>query len=214
MNSPNKCINKTDQLFLDAQKKLGSSNCSVKKMKEFLKKKGGNKKEIDEVIDKLKRYSFLDEDEIIRNVISYCDAKHYGYNKIIMMLKERQIDQSKIVKIKLDASREEKESIELVKRLKKRYKNKNTVNLKRNIYSALIRYGFEPNLASIRAEEVHNSPQEELNVLKLDYLKLISSNSRKAKDKYNKEEIVVTLLSKGYKYNDIRKVEKDIYEMD
>ena len=214
MNSPNKCINKTDQLFLDAQKKLGSSNCSVKKMKEFLKKKGGNKKEIDEVIDKLKRYSFLDEDEIIRNVISYCDAKHYGYNKIIMMLKERQIDQSKIVKIKLDASREEKESIELVKRLKKRYKNKNTVNLKRNIYSALIRYGFEPNLASIRALEVHNSPQEELNVLKLDYLKLISSNSRKAKDKYNKEEIVVTLLSKGYKYNDIRKVEKDIYEMD
>ena len=207
-------LEKTDQLFVDAQKKLANSNCSVKKMREFLKKKGGNKKEIDEVIDKLKRYSFLDEEEIIRNVISYCDAKHYGYNKIIMMLKERQIDQSKIVKIKLDASREEKESIELVKRLKKRYKNKNTVNLKRNIYSALIRYGFEPNLASLRALEVHNSPQEELNVLKLDYLKLISSNSRKAKDKYNKEEIVDTLLSKGYKYNDIRKVEKDIYEMD
>ena len=207
-------LEKTDQLFIDAQKKLGSSNCSVKKMREFLKKKGGNKKEIDEVIDKLKRYSFLDEDEIIKNVISYCDAKHYGYNKIITMLKERQIDQSKVVKIKLDASREEKESIELVKRLKKRYKNKNTVNLKRNIYSALIRYGFDPNLASIRALEVHNSPQEELNVLKLDYLKLISSNSRKAKDKYNKEEIVDILLSKGYKYNDIRKVEKDIYEMD
>ena len=214
MRTKDRITNRIDQLFLDAQKKLGGSNCSVKKMKEFLKKKGGNKKEIDEVINKLIRYSFLDEDEIIRNVISYCDAKHYGYNRIITMLKERQIDQSKIVKIKLDASREEKESIELVKRLKKRYKNKNTVNLKRNIYSALIRYGFEPNLASLRALEVHNSPQEELNVLKLDYLKLISSNSRKAKDKYNKEEIVDTLLSKGYKYNDIRKVEKDIYEMD
>ena len=100
-------IDKIDQLFLDAQKKLGSSNCSVMKMREFLKKKGGNKKEINEVIFKLKKYSFLDEDEMVKNVISYCDTKHYGYNKIISMLKQREIDKSKISKIQLDFFREE-----------------------------------------------------------------------------------------------------------
>ena len=207
-------LSKNDQLFIDAQKKLSSSNCSVKKMRDFLKKKGGSKKEIDEVIIKLKKYSFLDEDEIIENVISYCDAKHYGYNKIIFMLKQREVDQTKINKIKLNPSREEVESKELVKRLKKHYKNKNTVNLKRNIYSALIHYGFEPNTASIRAEEVYNSPQEELNVLKLDYLKLISSYSRKLKDNNYKDKITELLLNEGYKLNDIRKVENIIYEMD
>ena len=207
-------IDKIDQLFLDAQKKLGSSNCSVMKMREFLKKKGGNKKEINEVIEKLKRYSFLDEDEIVKNVISYCDTKHYGYNKIISMLKQREIDKSKMSKIQLDFFREEYQSRQMTKRLKKRYKNRSTLNLQQAIYCALLCYGFEAKIASARALEVYNLPQEELNVLKLDYLKLISNTSRKAKDGYNKEEIVDTLLNKGYKYNDIRKVEKEIYEMD
>ena len=207
-------IDKIDQLFLDAQKKLGSSNCSVMKMREFLKKKGGNKKEINEVIFKLKKYSFLDEDEMVKNVISYCDTKHYGYNKIISMLKQREIDKSKISKIQLDFFREEYQSRQMTKRLKKRYKNRSTLNLQQAIYCALLRYGFEAKIASARALEVYNLPQEELNVLKLDYLKLISNSSRRAKDGLSKEEIVDTLLAKGYKYNDIRKVEKEIYEMD
>jgi len=214
MKKKKEMMSKIDQLFLDAQKKLSSSNCSVKKMREFLRKKGGKKNEIDEVIIKLKKYSFLDEDEIIENVISYCDTKHYGYNKIISMLNQREVDKEKINRIKLNLSREEIESKELIKKLKKRYKNKNTVNLRRNIYSALIRYGFEPNTASIRAEEVYNSPQEEINVLKLDYLKLISSYSRKLKDNNYKDKITELLLNKGYKLNDIRKVENIIYEMD
>ena len=207
-------IDKIDQLFLDAQKKLGSSNCSVKKMREFLKKKSGSRKEIDEVISKLKRYSFLDEDEIVKNVISYCDTKHYGYNKIISMLKQREIDQSKISKIQLDFLREEYQSRQMTKRLKKRYKNRSTLNLQQAIYCALLRYGFEANIASKRALEVYNLPQEELNVLKLDYLKLLSSNSRKLNDNNKKEKITDVLLSKGYRLSDIRKVEKDIYEMD
>ena len=209
-----KKLDKIDQLFLDAQKKLGSSNCSVKKMREFLKKKGGSKKEIDEVISKLKRYSFLDEDEIVKNVISYCDAEHYGYNKIISMLRQREIDQSKISKIQIDFLREEYQSKEMTKRLKKRYKNRSTLNLQQAIYSALLRYGFEAIIASTRALEVYNLPQEELNVLKLDYLKLISSNSRKLVDNNSKDKITDILLSKGYRLSDIRKVEKDIYEMD
>ena len=156
-----KNISKIDKLFLSAQQKLSISNCSIKKMKEYLFKKGGNKKEIEEVLTKLKKYSFLDEDEIIKNVISYSDSKHYGYNKIIEMLKQKEIDYKKIESIKLNPKREEKESLELVKRLKKRYKNKNTVNLKRSIYSALIRYGYEQNIASVRASEVFNILRQE-----------------------------------------------------
>ncbi len=203
-------LDKIDQLFVDAQKPLATSNYSTKKMKEFLKKKGGSKNEIEEVIFKLKKYAFLDEDEIVKNVLSYCDAKHYGHNKIISMLKLREIDQSKIDNIIYDEVRELKESKNMQNRLIKRYKNKNTVNLKQSIYNALIRYSFEENIASLRAKEVYKTSQEEINVLKLDYLKLVSSYSRKLKDKKLKEKVKDSLLSKGYKLNDIRKVESNI----
>ena len=206
-------LTKIDQLFLDAQRKLESTNPSIKKMKEYLKKKGGSKKEIDEVIIKLKKYSLLDEDEIIKNVLSYAETKHYGFNKIIQMLRLREIDPKKIDKLSKDEQRELRESKEMTKRLIKRYKNKNTVNLKRSVFSALIRYGFDENIASIRAEEVYISPLEELNVLILDYKKAISSYSRKVDPSALKVKIRDSLTKKGYKINDIRKVEEsNIYE--
>ena len=207
-------LNKLDNLFLLAQKKLSISNVSTSKMKEYLKKKGGSKKEIEEVIYKLRKYSFLDEDGLIKDVISYCDAKHYGYNKIISMLKQKEIDIAKINKISKNEVRELRESRQMLNSLKKRYKNKSTVNLKRSIYSALIRYGFDENIASMRVSEVFNSYQEELNVLKLDYSKLLSSYSKKLKGRKLKEKIKNTLLNKGYKLNDIRKVDNYNYEMD
>ena len=172
-------LSKADKLFLDAQRKLSISNCSTKKMKEYLKKKGGDKSQVNEAITKLKKYSFLDEEEIVKDVISYCDAKHYGYNRIITMLKQKEVDPRLIAKVHKCGLRELRESKEMLNSLIKRYKNKNTVNLKRSVFSALIRYGFDENIASIHVSDVHNSSQEELNVLKLDYNKLLSSYSRK-----------------------------------
>ena len=199
-------IDKIDKLFLKAQKKLITSTISIKKMREFLFKQGANKKEIDEIIEKLKHYSFINEEEIVNNVISYADAKHYGYNRIITMLKQREISSSLLMKVNRDEAREQEESKKALNRLKKRYKSKNTFNLKRSVYSGLIRYGFDENIASIRASEVSNSPKEELNMLILEYNKLLSSYSRKNNGKIDKSKISKSLLSKGYNPNDIKKV--------
>ena len=199
-------IDKIDKLFLIAQKKLITSFISIKKMREFLFKQGANKKEIDEIIEKLKRYSFINEEEIVNNVISYADSKHYGYNRIITMLKQREISSSLVMKVKRDEAREQEESKKALNRLKKRYKNKNTFNLKRSIYSSLKRYGFDENIASIRASEVSNSPKEEINMLILEYNKLLSSNARKNNGNIDKSKISKTLLAKGYNLNDIKKV--------
>ena len=205
MNKKQK-MDKIDKLFLKAQKKLITSFISIKKMREFLFKQGANKKEIDEIIEKLKRYSFINEEEIVNNVISYADSKHYGYNRIISMLKQREISSSLIMKIKRDEAREQEESKKALNRLKRRYKNKNTFNLKRSVYSGLIRYGFDENIASIRASEVSNSPKEEINMLILEYNRLLSSNARKNQGNIDKSKISKTLLAKGYNLNDIKKV--------
>ena len=199
-------MDKIDKLFLKAQKKLITSFISIKKMREFLFKQGANKKEIDEIIEKLKRYSFINEEEIVNNVMSYADSKHYGYNRIITMLKQREISSSLTMKVKRDEAREQEESKKALNRLKRRYKNKNTFNLKRSVYCCLIRYGFDENIASIRASEVSNSPKEEINMLILDYKKLLSSNARKNNGNIDKSKISKTLLAKGYNLNDIKKV--------
>ena len=209
-------IDEVDKLFNIAIKRIIVRDYSPAKLKQYLLKKSKNKKAVDEVIKKLKRYQLLNEDEFIERIIEYCDVKHYGYNRIIKMLNDRQVSKDKIAKLNKDEPREAKEAIEQAKRLVKRYKKKNTVNLKRSVYSALIRYGFDENIASLESSKVFNSPVNELNMLKLEYSKLVSSYSRKVKGKELKDKITKSLLSKGYRFNDIQHVikEEDNYEMD
>ena len=82
------------------------------------------------------------------------------------------------------------------------------------MYQALIRYGFDEQIASNLSSKIHNLAINELNMLKLDYLKLFSSYSRKVNEKDLKQKIVNKLISKGYSYNDIKKVmEENNHEM-
>ena len=210
-----KPIDEVDELFNLAVKRLIVRDYSPSKLREYLLKKNKNKTVVDQVIKKLQKYQLLNEDELIERIIEYCDSKHYGYNRIILMLKDRQISLNKINNVKLDHQRETKEAIEQTKRLVKRYKKKNTVNLRQSVYSSLIRYGFSEDLASLESSKVSNSPSNELNMLKLDYSKLISRYSLKLKGKELENKLVKSLLSKGYRINDIKKVikEVDTYEM-
>ena len=198
-----------NELFELAVNKLTKSFLSEHKMVEFLKKKDASKEDIKVILEKLKRYSLLNEDEFIKNIISYCDNKHYGYNKIVLILKERKINDKKIKNVKKNENRELEQSNLLLESLIQRYKNKNTVNLKRSVYLGLIRYGFDENLASSLMERVYNSPQKELNMLKLDYQKIFSSYSRKVKGKELKVKITKKLQCKGYRIEDIKKVIKE-----
>ena len=210
-----KPIDEVDKLFNLAVKRLIVRDYSPAKLKEYLLKKNKNKTLVDQVIKKLGKYQLLNEDELIERIIEYCDSKHYGYNRIILMLKDRQISLNKINNVKLDHQRETKEAIEQAKRLVKRYKKKNTVNLRQSVYSSLIRYGFSEDLASLESSKVSNSPSNELNMLKLDYSKLISRYSLKLKGKELENKLIKSLLSKGYRINEIKKVikEVDTYEM-
>ena len=210
-----KPIDEVNKLFNLAVKRLIVRDYSPAKLKEYLLKKNKNKTVVNQVIKKLQKYQLLNEDELIERIIEYCDSKHYGYNRIILMLKDRQISLNKINNVKLDHQRETKEAVEQAKRLVKRYKKKNTVNLRQSVYSSLIRYGFSEDLASLESSKVSNSPSNELNMLKLDYSKLISRYSLKLKGKELENKLVKSLLSKGYRINDIKKIikEVDTYEM-
>ena len=203
------------ELFTLAVKRLIVRDYSPNKLREYLLKKNKNKQVVDIVIQKLKKYQLVNEDDLIERIIEYCDSKHYGYNRIIKMLKDREISLNKINQVIKDETREHKEALEQSKRLVKRYKCKNTVNLKQSVYSSLIRYGFDENVASVEASKVFNSPLEELNMLKLEYSKLLLKHKKKLKGKDLSNKITKALLAKGYRYNDIKIVtkEEDNYEI-
>ena len=131
------------------------------------------------------------------------------------MLKDREISLNKINQVIKDETREHKQAIEQSKRLVERYKSKNTINLKQSVYLSLIRYGFDENVASVEASKVFNSPLEELNMLKLEYSKLLLKHKKKLKGKDLSNKITKALLAKGYRYNDIKIVtkEEDNYEI-
>ena len=202
--------NEIEELFDLSIKRLIVQSYSPNKLKEYLLKKNKNKFAVDQVIKKLQKYQLLNEDEIITNVIEYCDSKHYGFNRIIKMLKDREISLNKINEVIKDDTRERKEALEQTKRLVKRYKRKNTVNLKRSVYSALIRYGFDENIASLESSKVFNSSSNELNMLKLEYSKLLSRYQKKLKGKQLNDKIFKSLLTKGYRSIDISKIIKEV----
>ena len=210
-----KKANEIEELFDLSIKRLIVQSYSPNKLKEYLLKKNKNKSVVDQVIKKLQKYQLLNEDEIISNVIEYCNFKHYGFNRIIKVLKDREISLNKINQVTKDETREHKEALEQTKRLVKRYKRKNTVNLKQSVYSSLIRYGFDDSIASLEASKVFNSPLVELNMLKLEYSKLVLKYQKKLKGKELHNKITKALLSKGYRYNDIKIVtkEEDNYEI-
>lgn len=208
--------NEVAELFEFALKKTLVKDYSIHKLKSLLFKKNKNKVVVDEVIKKLQKYQIINEDEVIENILEHIDRKNYGFNKAINMLKSREISLDKIEKLKANLTNEKQKALEQTKRLVKRYKSKNMVNLKRSVYSGLIRLGFDELIAESMLSNVSNSPENELNMLELQYKKLFSSYSRKLKGKELTNKIIKSLQSKGYRINDIKKVikEENIYEMD
>ena len=202
-------VNKIDKLFSLAVKKLVSKDFSNVKMKEFLIKKGATSDEADDVIQKLEQYSLINEEELVDNILSFCNQKHYGFNRIIFMVKNRKVSLEKIEKIKKDEARELAQARLMSKSLVKRHRKNSENKLKQKVYYTLIRYGFDENVATICVNEIHISAIDELNMLILEYKKLFSRYSRKAKGKDLVNKIIKSLLVKGFKREDVDKVLKE-----
>lgn len=201
--------NKIESYFVYATKRLMLASYSPNKIQDFLYKKGANKIEIKQVLEKLRKYDFINETKMVEEIVSFCDSKHYGFYRIIKMLNDKQIGKNEIENLKYNLKREEKEAILQIKQLQNRYKNKNEFSRKKSIYSALVRYGFEESVSLELVNKFSNSNHNnEINVLKLDYQKCFSKYSRKYTGYELSQKITNSLLSKGYRINDINYVKE------
>lgn len=168
--------NEIEEFYRISIRKLLTSSPSNKKLKDFLLKKGADKSIINEVIVRLQKYDYLNEEKIADSIVSYCDYKLYGYKRIISKLKEKEISSKYIKDIKYDYSNEFKKAKNLAKRIQNKHINcPNSNKLKQIIFCSLIRYGYSEDIAEKISSSVFITNESEINMLKLDYQKYFSS---------------------------------------
>lgn len=203
-----KSLSKEEDLLLFVSNKLKVVNLTKGKVKEYLKKKGANDTQIKNILERLEKANVLREDEIFYAILEYADYKHFGHNKLIKKLYDSRISESLITKVKYDEKREYKQCRLYIKQIEKKFENKNNFKRKEAIYQSAVRNGFNPSIALELVNKIANSNNNhEINVLKLDYLKVFGKYSKKLKGKELENKITTSLLQKGYKIEDIKYVE-------
>ena len=196
-----------DKYFVYASNLLSSRSYSKLKIKEKLLKKGATELQIEQVIELLTKYQLLDDKEVIKEYLEYADYKHYGYNRIKDDLYKKGITSFNIDKIKFDEVRESKHAKALIPSLDKKYDKYNYSSKKKHAYEALIRLGYNSDIALNAINELSLvDEKKEKEYLKIDYEKA----KRKYKDKYYgyeyNEKVTEYLLSKGYLYKHIKEL--------
>ena len=200
-------LNDTNKLLQYALKLRSKSIYSEYKLREKLYSKEESKRSVDKVIKILKGYDLIDDKAYASDLVEYYNSLNYGENKIKTKLAEKGIFKEIVDKIKFPISIEKKKANNLLPKLEKKYDKYNASSKKSHIYNAYILEGYSKDLASEMTNKIKSPNQkDELDKLKSDYLKSKSRLERKYKGKELKQKILSSLLTKGYKMNDILKV--------
>lgn len=200
-------LNDTNKLLQYALKLRSKAIYSEYKLREKLYSKEASKRSVDKVIKILKGYDLIDDKAYASDLVEYYNSLNYGENKIKTKLAEKGIFKETIDKMKFPISIEKKKANNLLPKLEKKYDKYNASSKKSHIYNAYILEGFSKDIASEMTNKIKSPNQkDELDKLKSDYLKTKTRLERKYKGKELKQKILSSLLTKGYKMNDILKV--------
>ncbi len=200
-------LNNSNKLLQYALKLRSKALYSEYKMREKLYNKEASKNSVDKVIKILKGYDLIDDKAYTQELVEYYNSLNYGENKIKTKLSDKGIFKEQIDKIKFPISIEKKKANNLLPKLEKKYSKYNASLKKQHIYNAYLLEGFSVGIASEMTNKIKEPNQkDELTKLKSDYLKVKTRLSKKYKGKELRQKILSSLLTKGYKMNDILKV--------
>lgn len=161
--------------------------------------------EVNQIIDKLLYYGFLDDKRYTKERIQMYHNKNFGYNKIIEKLKQVKIDDSLINKYLLfDADLEEEKIKNIFEKNLKTIRNKSynqTINTLRNKF---LYQGFKNESINNVLSETIIEYNEEDEILLIE--KEINKSLRRYNNKYNglilKNRLYNQLRNRGFK-NDL-----------
>lgn len=200
-------LNDSNKLLQYALQLRSKALYSEFKMRDKLYKKDASKKDVDKVIKILKGYDLIDDKAYASDLVEYYNSLNYGENKIKTKLSDKGIFKEQIDKLKFPIFIEKKKANNLLPKLEKKYDKYNITQKKQHLYNAYLLEGFNKDIASEMTSKIKETNyKDELDKLKLDYQKIKTRLERKYKGKELRQKILTSLLSKGYKLNDILKV--------
>ncbi|MBE6136636.1 MAG: hypothetical protein E7181_05180 [Erysipelotrichaceae bacterium] len=177
------------------------------KVREKLYSKDASKPQVDEIIKLLKKKGLVDDDLLIDEYLAYASRNNIGKNKIRDNLLKKGIFQDSIDKIKFKNKDEIEKARKHLPKLIKRYEKYNATSQKNHVVQALIREGFDIDVALEVSKDLNlRDEKKENKLIKKDYETIKTRYSRKYKGKELKEKIYAALMRKGYKGKDILKV--------
>ena len=186
---------------------VSKKHLSEKEMLEKLLKKENNYQVAKNVIAKLKENDLLDDKAFMYDLVEWDNERCFGQNKIIKHLRDKGIPEPIIKKASFSASLEKKKAKLLLPKLEKKYDRFSYISKKQHVYNALVSQGYTIDVAKEVIEEVKKgNDKKEIELLKKDYEKAKNRYARKYEGYQLKQKVYSYLVSKGYKYQDIKKV--------
>ena len=159
------------------------------------------------VISKLKANDLLNDKEYMEDLINWDDERLFGKNKIIKHLKDQGIKEEVIAKAHFTPSNELKKAKGLIPKLDKKFSRYGYENKKQHIYQALLRQGYDYEIAKSALNLVkEDKPKVEKEKLLNDYQKIKKRYENKYEGYQLKQKIYSALATKGYKHSAIKNV--------
>lgn len=186
---------------------VSKKHYSEKEMLNKLLKKEDNYTAAKAVIAKLKENDLLDDKAFMEDLIAWDNERGFGQNKIKKHLQDKGIPDALINKASFPASLERKKAKSLLDKLEKKYDRYNHTSKKQHVYQALIAQGYSIDVAKEVSSNVKASnDKKEISLLKRDFEKAKVRYARKYEGYQLNQKLYAYLASKGYKYQDIKKV--------
>ena len=194
--------------YISCLRKLSIKDYSIKQVSDYLK---NNKKlyidEINAIINKLINYGLLDDDKYCQSRVPYLNKQLLSNKQIKLKLIKEGINSELIDKYVINNSEEEYRKAYLLANKYSSLSKKKSINaFKQNILSKLVNAGYSYDDSKSAIENLDIKNDNELTLLKKEYLKAKNKYEKKYEDYDLKKHIYSYLLNKGFKSCDINKV--------
>ena len=199
--------------YLSCLRKLSIRDLSVKQISDFLKiKKQLNQKEIKHIVDKLISFNLLDDEKYCINRFNYLNKQLYSIKQIKTKLVKDGISKDLIEKYVINNSEDEYDkAIKLAKKYSNSIKNKSLNATKQNILNKIVNLGYGYDAAKSAIDSLNLTNDNEIEILKREYLKAKNKYTKKYTDYDLRNHIYTSLISKGFKSEDIKTIMEDKY---
>lgn len=206
-----KKINEIDKYIEYAKTAISRSYMSEKCLVDKLTKKSIDNDNIAYIIAYLKENHYLNDEQYGNDLLDYLESKNFGKNKIVDILYKKGLKTSFIKNIDFSDENEIKKAKNLIPSLELKYSKYNYKNKINHIELALLRNGFDTGIIPLVKLNIKNiDDEDEINKLKIDYLKAIKKYSKKYEKNELNNKVVKYLLAKGYSYKNIIYIKEKI----